>query len=268
MIIKLFFTHSKLIELKPILLFLILSFLSIGCKLNDNSLQGEYGSNLPPETDDLPPLLDPPVLQSLDSQVVSDTEIKLTWNSTGSGNFIIAYQIGSTPPSDCESGTIISNVSSSPYTVSGLNNNNTYSFKVCGTNGKIFSTGRIASAKTMTYCGYRKDRVPYANSGDSGIDGSTENKAFTICTSVQLTTISSNLDKYFKLVSDIDLSDVSTPPHVTGSFTGTFDGQGHLIKYFTGTSLFNQLGTGGVIKNIGMVGASSSTSRGLLAEVV
>jgi hypothetical protein len=93
--------------------------------------------------------------------------------------------------------------------------------------------------------------TPYANSGEPGIDGSTEEKAYTICTAAQLDQIGqhctdgmdTDCDKYFKLMADIDLADYEDSFHMIGylervgndvantvPFTGTFDGNDHTLS--------------------------------------
>ncbi|MCB0415079.1 MAG: hypothetical protein KDD50_12145, partial [Bdellovibrionales bacterium] len=54
-----------------------------------------------------------------------------------------------------------------------------------------------------------QNNTPYANSGNSDIDGSSKNKAFVICTPQQLKALvdsTTDLDKHFKLGSDLQLS--------------------------------------------------------------
>ena len=66
-----------------------------------------------------------------------------------------------------------------------------------------------------------------------------------------------------KLTTDLDLSqDSSAQVTMPGTFTGTFDGQGYTIKGIT-TPLFNELGSGAVVKNVTLEGNISGNARNL-----
>jgi hypothetical protein len=72
------------------------------------------------------------------------------------------------------------------------------------------------------------------------------------------------IDKHFILMADIDLQNIRIHPiGEFGPFTGTFDGNGHLIKniciYEPANShigVFSRIGTGGVVKNLGIHNAN------------
>lgn len=84
---------------------------------------------------------------------------------------------------------------------------------------------------------------PYANSGEPGIDGSSPEKAFTLCSAEQLIGIEdSDLSKHFRLAQDIHWSllpfggnghPIGGGPRPPGqgplAFEGKFDGAGHAI---------------------------------------
>jgi hypothetical protein len=109
----------------------------------------------------------------------------------------------------------------------------------------------------------------------------TENDSFLIYTAEELNLIGlfpCEWDKYFKLMADIDMSgfdgkddkppfNIIAPGYVSGfeellyfkgtPFTGLFDGNGYTISHLTGTGgcggLFGGLGSGGEVRNLGVV---------------
>ncbi len=67
---------------------------------------------------------------------VTGSSIQITWDSGGGdpNGYQIVYNTGSTPPSDCSTGTVISSSqigSATSYVVSGLNGGTEYSFQIC-----------------------------------------------------------------------------------------------------------------------------------------
>lgn len=97
---------------------------------------------------------------------------------------------------------------------------------------------------------------PYANFGDPDIDGSSSEKAYTICTKRQLLSIrESERDRHFALMKDIDWHE---PTHLVKTmigqdwslpFTGTFTGNGLSVfnireRLAYGWGLFKHLGPG------------------------
>ena len=101
----------------------------------------------------------------------------------------------------------------------------------------------------------------------SGGDGSEENP-YKIADANDMNDIGAKTDdwdKYFKLTTDINLAQFTgTQFNIIGTsiklFTGVFDGNGHTVSNFTydstGTNdigLFGRLGSGGVIKNLGLI---------------
>ena len=127
-------------------------------------------------------------------------------------------------------------------------------------------------------------------SADSNFSGSgTEQDPYLIATASDLTTLatltntaataSEYADKYYKLTADIDMSGVSYKPISYGTsmytaqgarFTGTLDGDGHIIKNITINSnlatygatggLIGVLGANGVVKNLGVENMSITTT--------
>ncbi len=108
----------------------------------------------------------------------------------------------------------------------------------------------------------------YNNSGVAGIDGKTEASAYEIATAEQLNNIGkdfSDVDKYFKLIANIDLSAYtgnsfniigdsgSNPNNV---FSGQLDGNGYRISNFTYA--------GGANDNVGLV----RYNAGLLKNII
>jgi subtilisin family serine protease len=87
----------------------------------------------------------------------------------------------------------------------------------------------------------RWTNTPYANSGEPGIDGSSPEKAFALCTTQQLIGIEdADLAKHFRLAQDIRWSVLGEGGHPIGGgprpvgqpplpFEGTFDGAGFSI---------------------------------------
>lgn len=107
--------------------------------------------------------------------------------------------------------------------------------------------------------------VPFA-SGDG-----TSGTPYAICSKEQMNRVGSNaayLDKYFILLKNIDLASYTANSFTligtsATPFVGTFNGNGKVISNLTysaaGTDfigLFRKIGTNGVVKNLGVEGAS------------
>ena len=104
--------------------------------------------------------------------------------------------------------------------------------------------------------------VPISDAEPIPLIGSgTEADPYQVWTAADFAYLSwykSVLDKHIILMADIDLANVRVHPiSEFGSFTGSFDGDGHIIKnvciYEPTNSyigLFGRVGTGGVIKNV------------------
>ena len=95
---------------------------------------------------------------------------------------------------------------------------------------------------------------------------------YQIYTAEQLNTIGLikvHSNKCFKLMNDIDMSDYTgTQYNIINNFTGTFDGDGHVISNLTYTStnstwnvgMFGSVGAGSIIKNLGIENVFMSTA--------
>ena len=88
-----------------------------------------------------------------------------------------------------------------------------------------------------------------------------------------------DLDKHYKQTADIDMSGQSWTPigaYEDGHsdkekpFTGNFDGNGYIIKGLTTEDggMFDCIGTGGIVKNVALVGGSVSGSKSYNASAV
>lgn len=124
---------------------------------------------------------------------------------------------------------------------------------------------------------YRLNTVRYELPFDkfAGGDGSAENP-YQIATLGDLRQIKFNLSANYVMVNDIDARDVEME-HVTGSFTGTFDGGGHNIigPNLDGQGLFTTVigsdeSINGVVKNLNIVQPSvvvaDYSTTGILAD--
>ncbi len=76
----------------------------------------------------------------------STTSINLSWATAGAlaVNYRLAYQAGTTPPANCNSGTLTGNVTS--YSVTGLLKTSYYSFRLCAVDG----SNNVSSGVTTT----------------------------------------------------------------------------------------------------------------------
>jgi hypothetical protein len=89
----------------------------------------------------------------------------------------------------------------------------------------------------------------------------TAEEPYIITTAEHLITLglcSCNWDKYFILADDIDLSTLTLTGSVVPSFSGVFDGNGHIISNLTITGgdslgLFGYLAPGASVRNLGIV---------------
>jgi hypothetical protein len=85
----------------------------------------------------------------------SETTLTLAWQTAGfkAAGYFVAYQIGTTPPADCNSGTV-ADLSSSTllYTISSLQPATTYSFRICSYDESgTASEGVTSSFSTLSY---------------------------------------------------------------------------------------------------------------------
>jgi len=128
-------------------------------------------------------------------------------------------------------------------------------------------TAYSGSITLTPHCvGDRLVNYPYANSGEPGINGSTPQTAYSICTLSQLAASggSRTNGKYLILKTDIDASSKSSGQGWWPIMTlgGTFDGNGHTVSNLyinrptqSAVGLFASTheSLGGVIKNLGLL---------------
>lgn len=115
------------------------------------NVEDVYPTSSPPA---LPAL--PPNPTGLTATPNSAAAITLSWSSGGGStvDYRLSYQLGSTAPANCSSGTIVSqtSVNGTSHQVTGLSENTQYSFRVCAINGNTapdVSSGITVSAKTL-----------------------------------------------------------------------------------------------------------------------
>lgn len=115
----------------------------------------------------------------------------------------------------------------------------------------------------LKFVGVGVAHVTYTTQGDAFANGATLVQTFNVSdmnynlsTANDLLNMKNNLAGDYKLAADIDMSGVAFTP--LGEFTGTLDGQGHVIKNLTfsdknrnNTALFSTM-RGGTIKNVGI----------------
>jgi len=88
----------------------------------------------------------------------------------------------------------------------------------------------------------------------------------------ELKTTSADWGEHFILTADLDFDGLSlTPVGISGSFTGVFDGQGHVIRnaVISGSGLFSHVSIGGQIHNLGVedINVTGGSSAGGLVGV-
>jgi hypothetical protein len=125
------------------------SFLTTGTPTISATLAGVTGSTTPTIYNP------PPNPTGLGAVATNYTTVTLNWTSGGGSTvgFQVAYQLGSTAPSDCNSGTVISSGiigAATTYGVTGLLAGSTYSFRVCaaGAVAGTYSTGVTVTQAT------------------------------------------------------------------------------------------------------------------------
>ena len=107
--------------------------------------------------------------------------------------------------------------------------------------------------------------VPHLSLAQYSGGAGTAKEPYLISTVEDLKTLaedSSNWDKHFRLMTDLDLSGQSLKPIPatwTKSFSGVFDGNGHILSHFTckpswsiDAGLFSSVASSGVVKNLGL----------------
>lgn len=119
----------------------------------------------------------------------------------------------------------------------------------------------------ISFVGAGTATITYTTTGDAYVNGATYTQTFTvtqtnynIATAEDLLNIKLNTEGDYKLTADIDMSGVSFTP--LPDFTGSLDGQGHVIRNLTfnnanqdQAALFSTI-HGATIKNLGIEGAN------------
>lgn len=119
----------------------------------------------------------------------------------------------------------------------------------------------------ISFVGAGTATITYTTTGDAYVNGATYTQTFTvtqtnynIATAEDLLNIKHNTEGDYKLTADIDMSGVSFTP--LPDFTGSLDGQGHVIRNLTfnnanqdQAALFSTI-HGATIKNLGIEGAN------------
>lgn len=119
----------------------------------------------------------------------------------------------------------------------------------------------------ISFVGAGTATITYTTPGDAYVNGATYTQTFTvtetnynIATAQDLLNIKLNTEGDYKLTADIDMSGVSFTP--LPDFTGSLDGQGHVIRNLTfnnanqdQAALFSTI-HGATIKNLGIEGAN------------
>lgn len=96
-----------------------------------------------------------------------DNSISLEWIKADNitTGYFIAYQIGDTPPANCSSGTIINVGNVQSYVLSSLQEQESYSFRICSYNGSgDVTVGEVISAST-TKKPYEVENLHISNRG-------------------------------------------------------------------------------------------------------
>lgn len=119
----------------------------------------------------------------------------------------------------------------------------------------------------ISFVGAGTATITYTTTGDAYVNGATYTQTFTvtetnynIATAQDLLNIKNNTEGDYKLTADIDMSGVTFSP--LPDFTGSLDGQGHVIRNLTynnanqdQAALFSTT-HGATIKNLGIEGAN------------
>jgi len=139
----------------------------------------------------------------------------------------------------------------------------------------------IVFVALFVFVGFASGQAPWVGRGDA-------NDPYQIWDANDLTELGANVDYYsahFKLMADVNLSSFAFTKAVIASeqtlggsfdgvaFTGVFDGGGFVIRNITINAfgsylgLFGKIGSGGIVKNVGVVNASISygSRMGILA---
>jgi uncharacterized repeat protein (TIGR02543 family) len=187
-------------------------------------------------------------------------EATLTWDAAAEADSYAVYMYeGDEAPEDPEGWVLVqADITETTYTVEGLTDGQSYTFAVASVNED--GIGPYSDAVTA---------VPGGNG--------TADHPYLIANAQQLDEVRHDLDAYYVLVDDIDLSGIGpwTPigwneaQWTTDAFTGRFDGQGHTISGLTvpdaiNAGLFAAIGNGGEVRNLVLsnVAVASSVNYG------
>lgn len=215
--------------------FLVLIFLMLNCSCSFKALISELNSSTNQKTE-------PTQNQEALTLILDNTEddsARLSLSGSNLQDLSVGYVIGLSAVSDCSTLTPATlNTSTGEISLQGLSENSDYTVAVCR-NSDIKNT---LSIHTKSYCASknRMTNSPFANSNEPNVDGMADSAPFTLCTATQLNNIASvpaNLNKYYQLKADIDLSTLTANSYniiaAVGIFTGSFDGNNFKIKNLT-----------------------------------
>ena len=154
--------------------------------------------------------------------------------------------------------------------------------------GAFLSVSLLTTLLCLPHCKNDDNNSPACPTEDSGFnkgDGMADSP-FLICSRSQLEKISMGLDKHYELSQNIDLQDDPFTPLsanidpdtlLSDPFTGSLDGKGYELRNLKiavdtqEAGLFANLGSGGSIQNLGIVGldvTSTNTDGDGLGEFV
>jgi len=182
-----------------------------------------------------------------------DGQVVLSWTApeNDGGSAISHYEVSSD-----NGATWVTASTGTSHTFTGLTNGTEYTFKVRAVNG--IGPGAQASATATPI-------APPAWPEFAGGSGTEENP-YLISTVDHFNKVHNYLDKHFRLIANLDLSVYGTAPgwEPIGTsdtpFTGTFDGNGHIISNLfvdrianSDIGLFGSVGVSGKILNLGLV---------------
>ena len=82
--------------------------------------------------------------------IANSNSVTLSWNKSGgtASGYYVSYRTGSTAPVDCSSDIVINVMDVNTHTEFALSAGTTYSFRVCATDGVLFSPGSIFTITT------------------------------------------------------------------------------------------------------------------------
>lgn len=218
----------------------------------------------------------PPAPSEFHITTASDQSVDLSWRSAGgtTAGYQLAYIPGTTPPTDCETGTVLTVGPGSIRSlhVTGLNPGTRYAGRLCARNtNSTLSSGVTLSFGTTGYCSAYSSATHYSEIGG---DGSPENP-FLICTRAQFASIRSDCNSSrftacedsFLLMDNIDFGGETLNPignccSAKGSYLGQFDGGSYAVSNYVVSGqwagFFKYIGLTGRVKNLRIVNVTAS----------